>query len=204
MTNLELALSEEVKHPLKVKSVETILQNRWKDVDFKISCVIVPGCFEEDDTEEVPFCDMSCPHCEDIEEDLCADYEPPMWGIPDVERVIFNPPATVVFWMDGTKTVVKAMEGEKFEKYAGFAMACMKKMFGSTGRAKAILAECDDTREIKPKSEPKKLEPKPKKLEPKPKKSSFFTDKSLDDIMKIVFGDIMPYKEEKKDEAPAE
>ena len=169
-------------------------------VDFKIGCVTVPGCYEEDDKEEIPFCDMSCQYCEEFEEDLCADYEPPMWGIPDVERVIFNPPATIVFWMDGTKTVVKAMEGEKFEKYAGFAMACMKKMFGSTGRAKAILAECDDTREIRPKSEPKKLEPKPQKSSFVPKTPTF----SWEDIVKVIFGPQPTKKEEKKDEAPAE
>ena len=190
MTNLELALSEEIHHPLKVKSMKTCFEDSgigYVSVDFKIGCVSVPGCYEEDD-DEVPFCD---------------DYEPPMWGIPAVERVLFNPPATIVFWLDGTKTVVKAMEGEKFEKYAGFAMACMKKMFGSTGRAKAILAECDETPE--PKS--KKEEMKPKKLEPKPQKSSFASDRPVltwDDVMRIVFGDNMPYKEEKKDEASPE
>ena len=149
---------------------------------------VVEHVFNADEDDEI-----------DIDEVLFSDdYEPPLWGIPDINRVLFNPPATIVFWGDGTKTVVKVREGDKFEKYAGFAMACMKKMFGSTGAAMEIMKEFDSTPEPKPKKE---------ELKPKPQKSSFVSDKpmfSWDDIMKIVFGDNMPYKEEKKDEAPAE
>ena len=61
------------------------------------------------------------------------------WGIPRISRIIFNNPATIVIWEDGTKTIVRCMKGEKFEKYAGFAAACMKKMFGSTSLAKSIV-----------------------------------------------------------------
>lgn len=81
-----------------------------------------------------------CDECAQVDLD-CEEYEPDMWGIPDIDRIVFSGPATIVFWMDGTKTVVKCMEGEKFERYAGFAAACMKKMFGSTSRAKAIMNE---------------------------------------------------------------
>lgn len=31
---------------------------------------------------------------------------------PQIKNVIFNPPATIVFWIDGTKTVVKCQNGE--------------------------------------------------------------------------------------------
>ena len=57
---------------------------------------------------------------------------------PRVKRIIYHNPATIVFWEDGTKTVVKCMEGEKYEKYAGFCAALAKKMYGSTTRAKKI------------------------------------------------------------------
>ena len=205
MTNLELALSEEIEHPVKINSMQTRFENSGCNVavDFQINCTTIPGCHEEDDKEEIPFCDMCCSGCEELDEELCADYEPPLWGIPDIERIIFNPPATVVYWIDGTKTVVKAMEGEKYEKYAGFAMACMKKMFGSTGAAKHIMAEYDDTPEPKPKKE----ELKPKKLEPKPQKSSFVSDRPVltwEDIMRIIVGPQPFKKEEKKDEALTE
>lgn len=47
-----------------------------------------------------------------------------------IEKVIFNDPATIILWKDGTKTVVKVKPGEKFDKWTGFAMACMKKLKG--------------------------------------------------------------------------
>lgn len=50
--------------------------------------------------------------------------------VPEIERVIFNEPATIVFWNDGTKTVVKCMEGELFDEEKGIAMAFMKKLYG--------------------------------------------------------------------------
>lgn len=106
----------------------------------------------EIDADDLPFADkcepVDCDHCEHFDEcyadDIYDDTEddPPMWGIPDIDRVVFSGRATIVFWTDGTKTVVKAMQGERFERYAGFAAACMKKMFGSTSRAKAIMEEC--------------------------------------------------------------
>ena len=51
--------------------------------------------------------------------------------VPEIERVIFHEPATIVFWSDGTKTVVKCMEGELFDEEKGIAMAFMKKLYGT-------------------------------------------------------------------------
>lgn len=99
-----------------------------------------------DDPDKIPFNDI-CPYESDCGEcpyeDACAsDYtcdNETMWGIPDIDHIVFSGPATIVFWEDGTKTVVKCMEGEKNERYAGFAAACMKKLFGSTSRAKSVM-----------------------------------------------------------------
>ena len=44
-----------------------------------------------------------------------------------IKDVKFNDPATIVFWEDDTKTVVKAQDGEKFDKEKGLAMAIIKK-----------------------------------------------------------------------------
>lgn len=43
-----------------------------------------------------------------------------------IKNVIFNNPATIVFWADGTKTVVKC-EHEDFDPEKGLAMAIVKK-----------------------------------------------------------------------------
>lgn len=53
--------------------------------------------------------------------------------VPQIYKVIFNDPATIVFWMDGTKTVVKTQDGEIFDPEKGLAMAISKKFFGNKG-----------------------------------------------------------------------
>lgn len=49
-----------------------------------------------------------------------------------IKNVIFNDPATIVFWTDGTKTVVKA-KNEEFDPEKGLAMAIAKKFLGNKG-----------------------------------------------------------------------
>lgn len=51
----------------------------------------------------------------------------------NIKDVIFNDPATIVLWKDGSKTVVKAQEGELYDPEKGFAMAISKKMLGGHG-----------------------------------------------------------------------
>lgn len=48
-----------------------------------------------------------------------------------IRKVIFNDPATVVLWSDGTKTVVKCGPEDKFDMEKGLAMAIVKKMAGN-------------------------------------------------------------------------
>lgn len=50
-----------------------------------------------------------------------------------IQRVIFNNPATIVYWTDGTKTVVKCQEGDEFRRETGLAMAIAKKHLGNKG-----------------------------------------------------------------------
>lgn len=52
---------------------------------------------------------------------------------PEIKDVIFNEPATIVFWADGTKTVVKCQEGDVFDPEKGLAMAIAKKVYGNKG-----------------------------------------------------------------------
>lgn len=48
---------------------------------------------------------------------------------PEIDRVIYNDPATIVFWKDGTKTVVKAQDCV-FDPAVGLAMCFIKKTIG--------------------------------------------------------------------------
>lgn len=51
-----------------------------------------------------------------------------------VKKVIFNAPATIVYWSDGSKTVVKCKKGEIFDREKGLAMAISKKFLGKAYR----------------------------------------------------------------------
>ena len=53
--------------------------------------------------------------------------------VPSPEKVIFNDPATIVYWSDKTKTVVKCGEGDIYDKEKGLALCYMKKMLGNKG-----------------------------------------------------------------------
>ena len=57
----------------------------------------------------------------------------------DVKKIIKNGPATIVFWTDGTKTVVKQQDGDQDDIYAAFTAALAKKAFGSTSKVKKII-----------------------------------------------------------------
>lgn len=146
----------------------------------------------------LPFCDGACDVCDacdaidgyEVDDELIEE-DLPMYGIPDVEYIVFNPPATIVFWEDGTKTVVKAMEGEKFERYAGFAAACMKKMFGSTARAKAVMEDCDQANWKKALEEEKPTEKPaaPEKPKSNPSPAASFSLSEFVDIFSAALVD---------------
>ncbi len=52
------------------------------------------------------------------------------------EKVVFNYPATVVYWSDGTKTVVKHKKGDEgYDRMTGLALCYMKKALGDDTKA---------------------------------------------------------------------
>lgn len=54
-------------------------------------------------------------------------------SVPDIKKVIFNYPATIVIWRDGSKTVVKCQDGDIYDPEKGLAMAISKKALGNKG-----------------------------------------------------------------------
>ena len=57
-----------------------------------------------------------------------------------IKKVIFNAPATIVYWQDGTKTVVKA-NNEPFDREKRLAMAIAKKALGNKGNFNNVFRE---------------------------------------------------------------
>lgn len=52
--------------------------------------------------------------------------------VPEIKDVIWNGPATIVFWADGTKTIVKCCdELDVYDAEKGLAMAICEKAFGN-------------------------------------------------------------------------
>lgn len=62
--------------------------------------------------------------------DLKIYEKPPVPGF-EIEKVIFNGPATIIKWKDGTKTVVKCQAGDVFDYEKGLAMCFTKKALGN-------------------------------------------------------------------------
>ena len=49
-----------------------------------------------------------------------------------IRKVIFSGPATIVFWNDGSKTVVKCTKDDHLNYEMGIAMCTLKKLFGDS------------------------------------------------------------------------
>lgn len=53
--------------------------------------------------------------------------------LPYIKQVIFHDSATIVYWTDGTRTVVKCQDGDVYDPEKGLAMAICKKALGNKG-----------------------------------------------------------------------
>lgn len=69
----------------------------------------------------------------DIETKLNPKVESGRIQAHSIKNVIFNDPATIVFWGDGTKTVVKCGGDDIFDPEKGLTMAISKKFLGNQG-----------------------------------------------------------------------
>ena len=55
------------------------------------------------------------------------------------KRILKSGLATIVFWEDGTKTVVKRAEDEPDNEYTAFTAALAKRIFGSNNAIKKLI-----------------------------------------------------------------
>ena len=56
-----------------------------------------------------------------------------------VKEIIYHDAATIVYWTDGTKTVVKCNENDEYSEYAGFVAAVAKKMYGGANAINRLI-----------------------------------------------------------------
>lgn len=112
----------ETKTEPETENIEEIIDEFLEFLD----ALLGDGADEDDDCDD-------CDECNSDDE----DEEPEL----DFERIEFHDPATIVFWNDGTKTVVKARHGDKFDKEKGLAMAIAKKVMGNTNKYYDVFEE---------------------------------------------------------------
>lgn len=65
-----------------------------------------------------------------------------MFGI---SKVISHDPATIVFWKDGTKTVVKCQEGDTYDLEKGILYAIIRKVYGEGRNYTDVLNVIDES-----------------------------------------------------------
>ena len=59
-------------------------------------------------------------------------------------KILYSGIATIVFWKDGTKTVVKRAEGTKADNYNAFCAALAKKVYGTNSMTKKIIKRAEN------------------------------------------------------------
>lgn len=72
---------------------------------------------------------------------VIAPYKRPDKIRPVCTKIIRNGPVTVVFWEDGTKTLVRRNENTPDDPYFAFCAALAKKVYGNNTRVKKIISE---------------------------------------------------------------
>lgn len=66
----------------------------------------------------------------------------------EIKTVIFNDPATIVLWEDGTKTVVKCQSDDIYSEETGLALCIAKKALGNKSNFNNVFhkwIECDES-----------------------------------------------------------
>lgn len=100
--------------------IDEFMQTVYKELEQEIADSFLENELDEDEIDN----DLNLIRMiEELEEEEQYDYLA-------YERIIFNDPATIVIWADGTRTVVKACKEDKFDKGVGLKTALLQRVFG--------------------------------------------------------------------------
>lgn len=104
--------------------------------------------------------------------------------VEDLDHYIINDGATILFWIDGTKTIVKRTQEDKFDKRLAFLTAYFQKNSGlSRTKANKFLA---NLKVEEPKEKIKKVKEKDKKVTKVSKTENPIEEVQLEDLVKEV------------------
>lgn len=100
--------------------IDEFMQTVYKELEQEIANSFLENELKEDEIDN----DLNLIRMiEELEEEEQYDYLA-------FEKIIFNDPATIVLWADGTRTVVKACKEDKFDKGVGLKTALLQRVFG--------------------------------------------------------------------------
>ena len=105
---------------LFIDEIDEFMQTVYKELEQEINNSFLENELDEDEIDN----DLNLIRMiEELEAEEQFDYLA-------YERIIFNDPATIVIWADGTRTVVKACKEDKFDKGVGLKTALLQRVFG--------------------------------------------------------------------------
>jgi hypothetical protein len=93
-----------------------------EEKDMRKNCITVEEVYNGMTDAQLKVCQFMV---EDASKNVKKTFTP-----DSIKKVIYNDPATIIFWSDGTKTIVKCMEDEDYDPEKGFMAAVTKKVFG--------------------------------------------------------------------------
>lgn len=100
--------------------IDEFMQTIYKELEKEIANSFLENELDEDEIDN----DLNLIRMiEELEEEEQNDYLA-------YDKIIFNNPATIVLWADGTRTVVKACKEDKFNKEVGLKTALLQRVFG--------------------------------------------------------------------------
>lgn len=100
--------------------IDEFMQTVYKEIEQEIANSFLENELDEDEIDN----DLNLIRMiEELEEEEQYNYLA-------FEKIIFNDPATIVIWADGTRTVVKACKEDKFDKGVGLKTALLQRVFG--------------------------------------------------------------------------
>ena len=65
-------------------------------------------------------------------QEVTYTYSVPVFHTIYIRKVIYNKPATIVFWSDDTKTVAKCHGDDIYSPETGLVICCLKKLIGGS------------------------------------------------------------------------
>ena len=123
------------------------------------------------------------------------------------KTITFKGNVTIVWWKDGTKTVVRLAEGEPYSKFHAFCAAVAKKLFGSASKIQKQIDEHDvDQIAERKKAEEEKARQKEQEVKDRryrkairrQAKAMLKDDKHFQDVMEVYHEMVNKNKEESK------